>query len=317
MLSGMAELNLDDLAVYVRVVERRGFASAARELGVPTSTVSRAIARLESRTGVRLLHRTTRVLRPTSEGHELYISVGPAVATLRSAARALEPASGKPRGRLRVTAPNDLGSAFLAPVMVQFAEHYPLVSVDFSLTNQNTNLVDEGFDVAVRATPTLGDSSLVARKLGELQLRMYASPEYLERHGAPASCDDLQQHQCVVFRGIELARTWGLRSAAGETRVPVRGRIGGDDFTFVRSIVLAGGGIGILPDINSAADEASGRLVRVLPAFHAPGASVYVVYPSARNVPLRVTAFRDFVVAAFEAWRSRRDGAARARPKRG
>jgi DNA-binding transcriptional LysR family regulator len=163
MLSGMAELNLDDLAVYVRVVERRGFASAARELGVPTSTVSRAIARLESRTGVRLLHRTTRVLRPTSEGHELYISVGPAVATLRSAARALEPASGKPRGRLRVTAPNDLGSAFLAPVMVQFAEHYPLVSVDFSLTNQNTNLVDEGFDVAVRATPTLGDSSLVAR----------------------------------------------------------------------------------------------------------------------------------------------------------
>jgi DNA-binding transcriptional LysR family regulator len=107
-----------------------------------------------------------------------------------------------------------------------------------------------------------------------------------------------------VFRATDLERTWALRGAEGRPRVAVRGRIGGDDFTFVRSVVLAGGGIGLLPDINSAADEASGRLVRVLPELHAPGAALYVVYPSARNVPLRVTAFRDFVVAAFEAWRA-------------
>jgi DNA-binding transcriptional LysR family regulator len=310
MLSGMSELNLDDLAVFVRVVEERGFASAARELGVPTSTVSRAIARLESQTGVRLLHRTTRALRPTSDGHDLYAAVGPAVTTLRSAARALEPSTRKPKGRLRVTAPNDLGAAFLATVVVAFADRYPLVNVEFSLTNQHTNLVGEGFDVAVRATARLSDSSLVARKLGELQLRMYASPKYLEKHGSPASWADLQRHQCVVFRGTDLTRTWALRRAEGEEPVLVRGRIGADDFTFVRSVVLAGGGIGMLPDINSAADEASGRLVRVLPEFHAPGASLYVVYPSARNVPLRVTAFRDFVVAAFDSWRSQRDGAA-------
>jgi DNA-binding transcriptional LysR family regulator len=305
----MADLNLDDLAVFVRVVERGGFAGAARELGAPTSTVSRAIVRLESRAGVRLFQRTTRHMRPTSEGRELYEAVAPAVSTLRAAARTLEPATRPPRGRLRVTAPNDLCAGFLADVVVAFAERHPLVQLDFALTNQHTNLVDEGFDVAVRATVDLRDSSLVARKLGDLEHRLYASPRYLERHGAPTTWSDLADHRCVLFRPKELARTWALRSAAGDASVPVRGRIGGDDFTFVRAMIAAGAGIGLLPHINCAADEASGRLVRVLPEYHARGASLYVVYPSTRNVPARVTAFRDFVVQAFASWASGRKGA--------
>jgi DNA-binding transcriptional LysR family regulator len=309
--SAMADLNLDDLAVFVRVVDRGTFASAARELGAPTSTVSRAIARLESRAGVRLLHRTTRALRPTSEGRDLYATVAPAVTALRAAARTLEPATRKPKGRLRVTAPTDLCSGFLASVIVAFAERHPLVTLDFSLTNQHTNLVEDGFDVAVRATARLGDSSLVARKLGDLEHRLYASPKYVERYGAPTSLADLSKHACVVFRATDLARTWPLRGDGRETSVEVRGRIGGDDFTFVRPIIMAGGGIGLLPHINAAADEASGRLVRVLPAFQARGASLYVVYPSARNVPLRVTAFRDFVVDAFASWTSESEATAR------
>ena len=305
----MTDLGLDDLAVFVRVVERGGFAGAARELGVPTSTVSRAVGRLESRAGVRLLHRTTRHLRPTSEGGELYAGVAPAISSLRAAGRALEPASRQPRGRLRVTAPFDLCANFLADVVVAFADRHPLVQLDFSLSNQHANLVDEGFDLALRATVDPGDSSLVARKLGDLELRLYASPRYLERHGAPATWSALADHKCVVFRAKELARTWGLRTAAGDVNVPVRGRIGGDDFTFVRAIVIAGGGIGILPRINCAADEASGRIVRVLPDVHARGASLYVVYPSSRNVPARVTAFRDFVVEAFAPWAAPKRGA--------
>ncbi len=105
----------------------------------------------------------------------------------------------------------------------------------------------------------------------------------------------------MLFRAKDVARTWSLRSAAGDASVPVRGRIGGDDFTFVRAMVVAGAGIGILPHINCAADEASGRLVRILPEYHARGATLYIVYPSARGVPARVTAFRDFVVEAFAA----------------
>jgi DNA-binding transcriptional LysR family regulator len=304
----MAELSLDDLAVFVRVVERGGFASAARELGVPTSNISRAIARLESQSGVRLLHRTTRAVKPTTDGRELFASVAPAVLSVRSAARALEPATRKPKGRLRVTAPNDLCAGFLADVIVGFADRYPQVSLDFTLTNQHTNLVEEGFDVGLRATARLGDSTLIARKLGDLSLCLYASPSYLSKHGAPTSVAELERHQCVVFRATELARTWALRGAGrtGEpTSIAIRGRIGGDDNSFVRAMVSAGGGIGLLPQLNCVADEASGRLVRVLPAVSARGASLYVVYPSTKQVPARVTAFRDFVSEAFSAWSTR------------
>jgi len=303
----MAELNLDDLAVFVRVVDHGGFASAARELGEPTSTVSRAIARLEATSGVRLLHRTTRNVRPTTEGHELYASIAPAVTTLRGAAQTLEPSTRKPRGRLRVTAPNDLCASFLSEVIVAFLDRYPLVNLDFALTNQHSNLVSEGFDVALRAVARLSDSSLVARKLGDLELRLYTSPKYATKYGIPTSLDELHQHKCVVFRATELVRTWSLEGAPGAANLQVRGRVGGDDFSFVRAIVGAGGGIGILPHINAAADEASGRLVRVLPEYHLRGATLYLLYPSSRNVPARVTAFRDFVIEAFNAWSTRRD----------
>ena len=298
----MPELNLDDLAIFVRVVERGGFASAARELKVPTSTISRAIGRLESTSGVTLLQRTTRAVRPTAEGRDLFANVAPAVTTLRGAAHALEPATRKARGRLRVSAPNDFAVNFLADVIVAFTERYPLVQLDFSLTNHHSNLVDEGFDVAVRAAVRLRDSSLVARKLGELQQRFYASPKYLQTQGAPRTLDDLKDHRCVVFRANELVRNWTTRGPSGETNTEVHGRIGGDDFSFVRAIVIAGGGIGLLPDINCVADEASGKLVRVLPELYARGATLYLVSPAMRNVPARVTAFRDFVIEAFETW---------------
>ncbi|HEX4423016.1 MAG TPA: LysR family transcriptional regulator [Kofleriaceae bacterium] len=300
----MADLNLDDLAVFVRVVDRGGFAGAARDLGVPTSTVSRAIERLEAGAGIRLLQRTTRHMKPTSEGRELYAAVAPAVSTLRAAARTLEPASRQPRGRLRVTAPLSLCTGFFDNVIVAFAERHPLVDLDFELANQHANLIDEGFDVAIRATADLGDSSLVARKLGDLEHHLYASPQYLQRRGAPATCEELTRHPCIVFRAKELARTWALRGPGGAVSVAVRGRVGGDDWTFVRSMIVAGAGIGLLPHINASADEASGRIVRVLPEWHALGASLYVVYPSRKNIPARVTAFRDFVVDAFASWKA-------------
>ncbi|HYQ42356.1 MAG TPA: LysR family transcriptional regulator [Polyangiaceae bacterium] len=301
----MTDLHLDDLAVFVRVVDRGGFASAARELGTPTSTVSRAIARLESRAGVRLLQRTTRQMSPTSDGRELYGSIAPAVATLRATVQTLEPSSRQVRGRLRVTAPGDLCSGFLADVVVAFAERYPQVLLDFGVSNKPSNLVAEGFDVAVRASAKLDDSSLVARKLGEIEHGLYAAPRYLERHGSPTEPSQLMSQHTVVFRAKELSKTWTLHGPEGSSTWPLRGRIGGDDFTFVRGMVIAGGGIGLLPRFTCVADEASGRLLRVLPDYHARGATLYVLYPSRKHVPPRVTAFRDFVVDAFAAWSSR------------
>jgi len=300
-LAPVRDLDLNDLRVFVRVVERGGFAVAARELGVPTSTVSRTIARLEASTGTRLLHRTPRSVHATSEGRAIYASVSEAVGTLERAARALEPATRRPKGVLRVTAPTDIGAWFLADVAVAFGERHPLVQIDLALTNRSVNLVDEGFDVAVRAALRLADSSLVAKKLGDVEHALYASPRYIERHGAPSSPGELGDHECIVFRARDLAKTWRLEGDEETIEVPIRARMGGDDFGYVRAAVLAGGGIALLPRLTCAKDEAAGRLVRVLPAFAARGAGLYVVYPSAAHVPARVTAFRDFVAAAFDA----------------
>jgi len=238
-------------------------------------------------------------VKATSEGQELFANVAPAMTTLRGAVRTIEPAARKPKGRLRVTAPNDLAATYLADIIVGFTATFPLVRLDFSLSNAQQNLIDEGFDVAIRAAPRLGDSSLVARKLGEVELGLYAAPSYLKKHGAPGSKDDLARHACVVFRGEELSRTWPLIGPDGDAGAVVQGHVGGDDITFVRAIVLAGGGIGLLPSFNCAADVAGGRLVRVLPKWHARGATLYLLHPQARTLPARVTAFRDYVMEAF------------------
>jgi DNA-binding transcriptional LysR family regulator len=295
------DLDLNDLRVFVRVVDRGRFAVAARELGVPTSTVSRTIARLEASTGTRLLHRTPRSVHATSEGRAIYSSVSEAVASLERAARALEPATRQPKGVLRVTAPSDIGASFLAEVAVAFGERYPLVELDVSLNNRAVNLVDEGFDLAVRATMRLADSSLVAKKLGELEHALYASPRYIDERGAPASPGELAEHRCIVFRGKNLAKTWRLYDGQQAVDVPVRACMDGDDFSYVRAAVLAGGGVALMPRLVCARDEEAGRLVRVLPGFQAKGAGLYLLYPSAAHVPARVTAFRDFVAAAFDA----------------
>jgi DNA-binding transcriptional LysR family regulator len=305
-LARVRDLDLNDLRVFVRVVDRGGFAGAARELGVPTSTVSRTIARLEASAGTRLLQRTPRSVHATSEGRAIYASVSEALATLERAARALEPATRRPKGVLRVTAPTDIGSSFLADVAVAFGERYPLVQIDLVLTNRAVGLVDEGFDVAVRAATRLADSSLVAKKVGELEHGLYASPRYIESRGAPSSPNELGDHRCIVFRAKDLAKTWRLYDAKETLEVLVHAHMGGDDFSYIRAAVLAGGGIALMPRLVCTKDEQAGRLVRVLPGFEAKGAALYVLYPSAAHVPARVTAFRDFVAAAFHARSGRR-----------
>jgi DNA-binding transcriptional LysR family regulator len=295
------DLDLNDLRVFVRVVDRGGFALAARELGVPTSTVSRTIVRLESTSGTRLLHRTPRNMHPTSEGRALYGSVREAIAGLERAASALEPASQKPKGLLRVTAPTEIGCTFLADVVVSFAELHPLVQVELTLTNRVVSLVGEEVDVAVRAATRLVDSSLVAKRLGHIEHALYASPAYIDRRGAPTTPADLTHHRCVVFRGRDLAKVWRLHGNEGAIEVPVQAQMAGDDYGYVRALVLAGGGVALMPRLVCAKDEAAGRLVRVLPSFTAKGADLYVLYPSAAHVPARVTAFRDFVADAFAA----------------
>ncbi len=295
----MSQLDLNDVAVFVRVVDRAGFAKVARELAVPTSTVSRAVARLEETLGTRLVHRNTRSVTPTSEGRAFYAEVSPAVASLQAAARGIDGADRSPRGRLRVSAPNDIGSTFLAAVVTGFTARCPNVAVDVELSMRRVNLIEEGFDLALRAAGKLDDSSLVARRVGELEADLYASPEYVASRGAPTSLDALADHALVLFRAKDGQAEWVLEGPEGVVTRKVRGRISGDDYTFVCGAALGGSGIALIPRLVATRDVAEGRLVRVLPEYVYRGAALHVVYAASPKVPAKIAAFRDFVMESF------------------
>lgn len=298
----MPGVDLNDVAIFVRVVERGSFADAARELNVPTSTVSRTVARLEETLHARLIHRTTRTLRPTSEGAALYADAATAVTSLEQATRAVRERQQEICGSLRVTAPNDLGSAFLAEAAVAFADRHPRVQIDLVLTPRTVDLVGEGFDCAVRAG-VLRDSSLIARKIAELESHLFAAPSYIASHGTPRTPQELADHRCILFRSRDGHADWPLTDRHGiETQVRVSGGIFGDDIGFIRAATLAGGGIGLLPAVLCAMDVANGRLVEVLPSYESHGAALYFVHASAKHVAPKIIAFRDCVLATFQRW---------------
>jgi DNA-binding transcriptional LysR family regulator len=291
-------MNLNEIAVFARVVELGSFTRAAEQLGVPRSTVSRAVARLEERLGVRLLQRSTRALRLTDAGVAYHERVAAALGLIADAEGEVSHLQGAPRGTLRITAPYDIGVGFLAGIVARFTARYPEVRVDSVLTGRLVDLIAEGFDLAVRAG-RLRDSSLMSRNLGAMESRLFAAPAYLEARGQPASPEALRDHDCVLFRPQSGKARWRLTGAAGTVLVEVSGPIGADDFSFVRAAVCAGAGIGLLPWFLCADDVAAGRLVRVLPRHEQTGVALHVVYPPTEHLPPRVAVFRDFLIESL------------------
>ena len=289
---------LDDLDVFVRVVEHNSISGAARRLGVPKSTVSRAVTRLENSLDARLLQRTTRSLAPTEAGKALYDEVLPHVEALRGAAACVTSASDVPRGVLRVTAPNDLATLLLADIVTRFVQRYPEITVELIPTSRTVDLIGENIDVALRAG-VLRDSTLVARKLREAEMQLFASPAYLARRGTPRTMDELSEHDCVLFRAQSGRARWSLESKAGKVHVEVTGRVSSDDFAFLLAATIAGAGIGLLPRFTAESELRTGRLVRVLSSHSAAGGGLYLVHASSKHVPRKVAAFRDFVIEAF------------------
>jgi DNA-binding transcriptional LysR family regulator len=261
--------------------------------------VSRAVARLEESLGTRLVQRNSRSVTVTSEGRAFYGEVSPAVTTIRHAARGVDAGDEGPRGRLRVSAPNDIGTTVVAGLVAEFTALWPNVAVDVELSTRHVQLVEDGFDVAIRAAAKLADSSLVVRKVGDLEAELYASPAYVALRGAPSSPAELSEHACVLHRPVAGRAEWILDGPDGRARSVVSGRVSGDDFTFLRAAVLANAGIALLPRTIAAPDVAAGHLVRVLPAYTARGQSLFVLYASAPKVSVKIAAFRDFLVDAF------------------
>lgn len=286
-------MDLNLLTVFEAVARTRSFSAGARELRIPKSSASRAVARLEADLDVQLLLRTTRQVSLTAAGTALYDRLVPILASVRAAVGELPEREEQPAGELRVTAPVDLGVLFLAEVVVRYTARYPSVSVDLHLTGRVVDLVAERFDVALRVADRLRDSTLVARRVAPVQLQLFASPLYLAHRGTPRTEADLAEHDWVEFRtGPQRLRAAGFRDLGIEPRT----RIACDDLLFVRDAARAGAGLAFLPSFSAEPEVAAGRLVRVLPRFERVAGWLHVVTPAAKHVPRKVTAFRDVVL---------------------
>ncbi|MGB8930165.1 MAG: LysR substrate-binding domain-containing protein [Anaeromyxobacteraceae bacterium] len=287
-------MDLNHLTLFEAVARTSSFSAAAKELRLPKSSVSRGIARLEEELGTQLLLRTTRQVSLTSAGTALYDRITPLLRQVGAALGELPEREEEPSGRLRVTAPVDLGVLMLAEVVTRFTARHPNVTVDLHLTGRVVDLVAERFDVALRVGATLKDSTLVARRVAPIVAQLYASPVYLARRGTPRSGAELAAHEWVAFRGgPQKLHLTGPKEAVGVEPVE---RILCDDLLFVRDAIRAGAGIGLLPTFVAEPERLAGTLVRVLPRVEQLVGHLHVVTPAAKHVPRKVTAFRDLVV---------------------
>ncbi|MET0391391.1 MAG: LysR substrate-binding domain-containing protein [Polyangiales bacterium] len=291
----MATIDLNLLRAAVRVHETGSFTAAARKLGVPRSTVSRAVSALEEVLGAELFKRTTRSVKTTRYGLALFERVDPALRDLEGVLSEVPARADEPAGTLRVTTTPDIAQILLAPVIARFTTRYPDVNVELQLSAELVDLTQQDIDVALRVTRgKLADSALIARKLGVMHLRQYAAPSYLARRGTPKSPTDLQTHDWVGFEGIA---SIPLPRRVNKTRA--RRSISCNDMFVLRELLRAGTGIGMLPTFLADADVASGALVRVLPRWVEHTGHVYLVYPSRKHTPSRVVLFRDYVLEAL------------------
>lgn len=292
----------DDLvamAVFVRVVDARSFAAAAREMGLSKSVVSARIAKLEERLGVRLLHRTTRRLALTTEGVRFYERCARVVAEADEAAEAVAGSSDTPRGLLRVGAPSAFGQMHLAGPVAEFLRLHPEVRIELQLSDRIVDLVEAGLDLALRVGRRIEGGTLLIRKLASDRAVACASPDYLRRIGLPWRPQDLVHHNNLGWslRG----EVWEFKTSEGVIELGGTGNLTADNAIFLRAAAIAGTGIVILPRSFVAADLASGALRPVLEEFEHMEYSVYAVRPQARLVPAKVTAFIEHLAASFRA----------------
>jgi DNA-binding transcriptional LysR family regulator len=287
------------MQAFVRVAELRSFSEAARRLNSSKSVVSRQVSALEAELGARLFHRTTRSLTLTEAGRGYHERCARILADIDEANLSVSQLQAAPRGRLRVNAPMSFGFLHLAPAIPDFLARYPEVEVDMIMNDRFVDLVDEGFDVAVRIG-RLADSSLVARKLAPVRRLVCASPSYLKARGIPASPDDLKDHDCLCYGNMALSDEWRFTALDGKPwLVEVRGRLRTNNGDALRAAALKGLGLANLPTFIVGGDLQSGTLVPVLGDYTPQDSALHAVYPHSRHLSPKVRAFVDFLADRF------------------
>ena len=287
------------MTVFVKVVEQGSFARAAERLHMSTSAVSRHVAELEAHLDTRLLNRTTRRISLTESGQAYFERALHLLADLEETEAAVSSSTVTPRGTIRLTCSTSFGVPHLAPAIGAFQARYPEVRFDISASSRFVDLVEEGLDLAIRIGD-LGNSNLIARKIGSMRLISCASAEYLKRKGTPKHPDDLVNHNCFTYEYFSEKNQWRFQDRQkNEIKVRIDGSVHANNGEMLAAIAVAGAGIALEPDFIVDPMLESGALVEILKNFRPAPYNIYAVYPSRRHLSAKVRTFVDFLAARF------------------
>jgi len=287
------------ITAFAKVVEAGSFVRAAERLATSVSAVSRHVAELEAHLDVRLLNRTTRRLSLTESGTAFYQRCVQLLADLDEAEQSATASAIAPRGTLRLSASVTFGERHLAPAIAAFIERYPDMHFDVELSDRAVDLVEEGFDAALRIG-AIGSQNLVGRPVGETRLVCCAAPDYLRRRGVPKRPEELAGHECLTYEYASQRNVWLFREGDGSLRqVKVSGAVHANSGRFLATLAVAARGIAYEPDFICGPDIRAGRLVPILLEFRPAPASIQLVYPSRRHLSAKVRAFAEFLRERF------------------
>lgn len=287
-----------EMQTFAAVVDAGSFVKAAEALGLSKAAMSRHVGELETRLGVRLLQRTTRRLSLTEEGQVFYARSKELLAGVDEAEAEITSRSGAASGLLRINAPFTFGILHLAPLWGVFRSQYPQVALDVTLADRVVDLVDEGYDVAIRIA-TLPSSTLISKRLASTRMVLCASPQYLAAHGTPQHPAELAAHAVISYSYLATRDEWHFAGPQGPVSVKTQPCIHTNNGDTCRAAALAHQGIILQPDFLVGRDLASGTLVELMPAFRALELGIYAVYPTRKHVPPKVRALIDFLAAHF------------------
>lgn len=291
-------MDLNEVAVFIKVVQVGSFRQAAKALGMPNSTVSSKVSSLERRLGVTLIQRTTRRLNITPAGQAYFKHCVQGLQEIEAGEAELAATKGEPQGLLRITAPVELGASVLPDLVERFLKKYPKVRIEVILADRRVELLSENVDLAIRAGE-LQDSTLIAKKIGMVYFAPFASPKYLKANGSPNHPRDLRHHECLQFTPIGFEE-WRLIGSKGAFNVPVPGRIIINDLNMIKTLTVSGMGIALLPSFYCRQEVSSGKIVRVLPEWRTNLNPVHFVYPAQRFVLPKLSAFIAFATDSMK-----------------
>lgn len=293
---------LDEIQVFLRVVERGSFTGAANQLGLPLTSVSRKIKSLEERLGVQLLHRTTRRVTVTEAGRAYYEQCVDAVEAIEQAEASVKALTREPEGRLRILAPYSFATLVLDSALAQFRLRYPSVRLSITLDNSMRDLVEGGFDIAVRNGP-LPESSYMVRHLGGSSYNFVASPVYLERAGTPSHPRELLEHELIAVQPDSDHVTWHITGPEGSTELRFQPALTVNDQLFAVRYAVSGGGIALLSRGLVRKRVADGDLRMILPGWRRQeDLDLYALFPRRATLDLKTRAFLDFLVERVGRW---------------